>query len=194
MLQLGDFHLGTFTLHQVFLHLVDEPPVARMPRRIRILYLHRRFRLTFQHHTCFAFSGRGKVCGSTNSQSESERTTSQSSFTSEKRTATTGTTCPHTEKTEEHPTLSISETGQWCSKDLLDKRFKLILSSSTLSLSASSSLFTLFSFLFGFLVPPLSFLFFTFHILPQPTAEEDPQKVWRKFRRWLDCLCWRRMK
>ena len=46
MLELGDFHLETFTLLQVLLHPVDEHPVARSPR-FNIFHLHHRFRLTF---------------------------------------------------------------------------------------------------------------------------------------------------
>ena len=57
---------------------------------------------------------REKVSGSTNSQSESEKTTLQTTFTFEKGTVTTGTdggtAGAHTENPMEPPTLSTSET------------------------------------------------------------------------------------
>ena len=101
----------------------------------------------------------------------------QTTFTFEKRIVTTstdrGTTSTHTETSKEFPILSTSEMGQTSSEtsprdmihtnsfDLKPFPFSLHLSFPTLAF-----------ILFGFLVQPLLFLLFTFHILPQPTAEK----------------------
>ena len=47
--------------------------------------------LTLESHTRFPFSGERKVCDSTHSQSESEKTAPQTTFTFGKRTCTTST-------------------------------------------------------------------------------------------------------
>ena len=113
-----------------------------------------------------------RVCGSTNSQPESEKTTSQSTFASEKGTITTSTTGGeagrHREKPKEFPTRSTSEKGQRNSNTLVDKRTGQIhsLLKSNRSRFSSTSLFLLL------LSSSLASLFILLLYLPHP-----PEKV-----------------
>ena len=93
-----------------------------------------------------------KVCDSTNSQSESERTTSPNTLTFEGETGTTSTTvtrghCKHTPNNPRNP--PHSPTDPWDRnprKTSLDTRFKHLLLISILSPSLSTSLPTFASF------------------------------------------------
>ena len=112
---------------------------------------------------------------------ESEKTTSQTTFTSEKGTVTTGThestTGTHTEKSKGFSTLSTSESGNkhlensttqsGAGQTIQTDYLTVNLNPFPFSLHLSLPTFT-FPF-FGFLAPPLSFLFLT-SVLPQPTA------------------------
>ena len=112
--------------------------------------------LDFQQKTLRVFLREKRVCGSTNSQSESCKT---SQFPSGTERSTSGT---HTDNPKGIPTLPPRAR-----KSALQK-----LDEASVLPFLPPPLPTLTSFLSSFLIQRFHFHFFTFHALPQPTAEE----------------------
>ena len=134
---------------------------------------------TFQQKKNYSrFLEKEKVCDSTVSHSDSERTTSSITFSSEGNQAQeahqsqTKKQQAHTSKhtRNAHHAHSVMELKS--SKTSLDTHFQHHLSISTLSLLSTSLLPLLLSSCLPSSFNPLHFRFHSFHFLTQPTAEK----------------------